>query len=275
MRDYRDRSDDDGPPPALTIACVIGSPCLGKWCEDYITWLRAREVGWASIANYTNSLYSLLTFVATSDEYELTYESGFTCFDMLANLRRQAHGHASTDKMYRKRDANWMVSGVNTHARIRSSKHKVIFVVFDSQHGHSDSDSTPFRLQEWPQVQETRMNAIEAYEATTGTAQRRKALVDVLVLCALTLLPPGSVTLPPNTPRRPRPYLTPRPNSDRVGVIRLLKHGYTLKWEADDPEGDAEAGSYYIDLTDRNARHKVALHTPTHVPRSSSAHHPC
>ncbi len=43
------------------------------------------------------------------------------------------------------------------------------------------------------------MNAIEAYEATTGTAQRRKALVDVLVLCALTLLPPGSVTPPPNT----------------------------------------------------------------------------
>lgn len=109
MRDYRDRSDDDGPPPALTIACVIGSPCLGKWCEGYITWLRSREVGWASIANYTNSLYSLLTFVATSDEYELTYESGFTCLDMLANLRRQAHGHASTDKMYRKRDANWMV----------------------------------------------------------------------------------------------------------------------------------------------------------------------
>jgi len=119
------------------------------------------------------------------------------------------------------------------------------------------------------------MNAIEAYEATTGTAQRRKALVDVLVLCALTLLPPGSTTSPPNASRRPCPYLTPYPHSDRVGVIRLLKHGYTLKWEADDPEGDAEVGSYYIDLTDRNARQKVAFHTPTHVPRSSSAHHPC
>ena len=111
MKDHRDRSSDDGDPPALTMAAVIGSPHLGKWCEEYITWLRSREVGWASIANYTNSLYSLLTFVATSDEFELTHESGFTCFDMLANLRRQAHGHASTDKMYRKRDPNWMVRG--------------------------------------------------------------------------------------------------------------------------------------------------------------------
>ena len=109
MKDHRDRSSDDGDQPALTMAATIGSPHLGKWCEAYITWLRSREVGWASIANYTNSLYSLLTFVATSDEFELTHESGFTCFDMLANLRRQAHGHASTDKMYRKRDPNWMV----------------------------------------------------------------------------------------------------------------------------------------------------------------------
>ena len=115
-------------PPALTIAAVIGSPNLGRWCEEYITWLRSRDVGWASIANYTNSLYSLLNFVATSDDYELTLESGFTCFDMLANLRRQAHGHASTDKMYRKRDVNWMVSGVNTDVRIRPSKHKVILL---------------------------------------------------------------------------------------------------------------------------------------------------
>ena len=109
MRDHRDRSDDVDEAPALTMRTVIASPFMGKWCEEYINWLRARKVGWASIANYTNSLYSLLTFVATSDEFEHTYDAGLTSFDMLANMRRQAHGHASTDRMYRKRDVNWMV----------------------------------------------------------------------------------------------------------------------------------------------------------------------
>ena len=87
-------------------------------------------------------------------------------------------------------------------------------------------------------MQETRMNAIAAYEATKGAKKRLAALMDVLTLCAFSLLPP-----------------------DRVGVIRLLKFGYTLKWEADDDQGEeAEAsnsGAYYIDLRDRSARHKT------------------
>ena len=87
-------------------------------------------------------------------------------------------------------------------------------------------------------MQETRMNAIAAYEATKGAKKRLAALMDVLTLAAFSLLPP-----------------------DRVGVIRLLKFGYTLKWEADDDQGEeAEAsnsGAYYIDLRDRSARHKT------------------
>ena len=82
------------------------------------------------------------------------------------------------------------------------------------------------------------MNAIAAYEATKWPKKRLAALMDVLTLCAFSLLPP-----------------------DRVGVIRLLKFGYTLKWEADDDQGEeAEAsnsGAYYIDLRDRSARHKT------------------
>ena len=87
-------------------------------------------------------------------------------------------------------------------------------------------------------MQETRMNAIAAYEAAKGAKNRLAALMDVLTLCAFSLLPP-----------------------DRCGVVRLLKFGYTLKWEADDDQGEeAEAsnsGAYYIDLRDRSARHKT------------------
>ena len=91
------------------------------------------------------------------------------------------------------------------------------------------------------------MNAIDAYENTNGTNKRTKALKDVLVLCAFSLLPP-----------------------DRVGVIRKLKLGYTLKWECDDDGGGLEAeerheqsdvhgsGRYWIDLTDRSTRHKTS-----------------
>ena len=53
----------------------------------------------------------------------------------------------------------------------------------------------PRSLQEWSEVQETRMAAIEAYESAKGAKQRMTALTDVLVLCALTLLPPGETTV--------------------------------------------------------------------------------
>ena len=39
-------------------------------------------------------------------------------------------------------------------------------------------------------MQETRMNAIAAYEAAKGAKERLEALMDVLVLCAFSLLPP-------------------------------------------------------------------------------------
>ena len=39
------------------------------------------------------------------------------------------------------------------------------------------------------------MAAIEAYESAKGVKQRMTALTDVLVLCALTLLPPGETTV--------------------------------------------------------------------------------
>jgi len=104
------------------------------------------------------------------------------------------------------------------------------------------------------------MAAIEAYESAKGAKQRMTALTDVLVLCALTLLPPGETTVcrtpPVGRHHNSTSPLSP-PSVDRVGVIRLLKHGYTLKWEPDEAGGDQDDGGYYIDLTDRSARHKV------------------
>ena len=42
------------------------------------------------------------------------------------------------------------------------------------------------------------MAAIEAYESAKGVKQRMTALTDVLVLCALTLLPPGETKKGPH-----------------------------------------------------------------------------
>jgi len=155
MRSRRDRSDDKGDPPALTMKAVVGSCEFGRYVEEYAEWLQARDVKFSSIANYTNSLVSLLTYVMGDEDYEVTGESGFTIYEQLCNIRRQAHSAASIDRMYRRRDPNWL---------------------------------------EWPQCQEVRMDCIEKYEKSKGAPVKKlKLLRDVVVLCAFTCLPPDRV----------------------------------------------------------------------------------
>jgi len=155
MKSHRDRSDDEGDPPRLTMKGVVGSAQFGLYVEQYVEWLQAREVKFSSIANYTNSLVSLLTYVMGDEDYEASGESGFTIYEQLCNIRRQAHSAASIDRMYRRRDPNWL---------------------------------------EWPQCQEVRMDCIEKYERAKGAPVKKlKLLRDVVVLCAFTCLPPDRV----------------------------------------------------------------------------------
>mmetsp|Transcript_103697 Transcript_103697/g.297996 ORF Transcript_103697/g.297996 Transcript_103697/m.297996 type:complete len:429 (-) Transcript_103697:954-2240(-) len=155
MRSYRDRSDDEGDPPPLTMKGVIGSADFGLYTEQYVEWLQARDVKFSSIANYTNSLVSLLTYVMGDEDYEVSGESGFTIHEQLCNIRRQAHSAASIDRMYRRRDPNWL---------------------------------------EWPQCQEVRMDCIEKYERAKGAPVKKLNLLrDVVALSAFTCLPPDRV----------------------------------------------------------------------------------
>mmetsp|Transcript_25652 Transcript_25652/g.59851 ORF Transcript_25652/g.59851 Transcript_25652/m.59851 type:complete len:457 (-) Transcript_25652:1913-3283(-) len=196
MKSYRTRTDDEDP-PALTMKAVVGSCEFGRYTEEYVEWLQAREVKFSSIANYTNSLVSLLTYVMSDEEYQVTDESQFTIYEQICNIRRQAHSAAAQDRMYRRRDINWI---------------------------------------EWTRCQEIRMDCIDKYEGTRGAPARRMSLLrDVVVLCSLTCLPP-----------------------DRVGVIRLLRFGHTLRWiphVGEDPDGP---GAWWIDLTARTSRHKTS-----------------
>jgi len=155
VKSHRDRSDDEGDPPPLTMKGVVGSAQFGLYTEQFVEWLQQRDVKFSSIANYTNSLVSLLTYVMGDEDYEVTGESGFTIYEQLCNIRRQAHSAASIDRMYRRRDPNWL---------------------------------------EWPRCQEVRMDCIEKYEKSKGAPVKKlKLLRDVVVLCAFTCLPPDRV----------------------------------------------------------------------------------
>jgi hypothetical protein len=56
MCNHRDRSADEGEPPALTMKAVVGSPRFAQYVAEYIEWLQAREppVKYSSFANYAN-----------------------------------------------------------------------------------------------------------------------------------------------------------------------------------------------------------------------------
>mmetsp|Transcript_103739 Transcript_103739/g.298466 ORF Transcript_103739/g.298466 Transcript_103739/m.298466 type:complete len:726 (-) Transcript_103739:375-2552(-) len=155
MKTHRQRTDGEEEPPALTMKAVVGSCEFGRYVEEYVGWLQERGVLFSSIANYTNSLVSLLTYVMSDEGYEATDESVFTIYEQLCNIRRQAHSAAAQDRMYRRRNPNWI---------------------------------------EWVRCQEIRMDCIDKYEGTKGAPAKKMSLLrDVVVLCSLTCLPPDRV----------------------------------------------------------------------------------
>ena len=81
----------------------------------------------------------------------------------------------------------------------------------------------------WEEVQLARVKAVKAFTEFAGgtVSQRRKALADAALISLLSLIPP-----------------------DRVGIIRRLRFGHTLK--------KREGGGWRMDLTSRRDGHKTS-----------------
>ena len=144
-----------------------------------------------------------------------------TPLTMVINLRAQAEKASRTQNMFDKRVGGWYAS---SHSRASSLPSALLL-------DPNDNLCVVCRAT-WEQIQQARVKAIGLLnEAPAGNTSARLVLLRDTTACSLlSLLPP-----------------------DRVGLVRKLRLGHTLKRRDD--------GGWRLDLTKARDGHKTSKHT--------------
>ena len=171
----------------LTLLNVFGHACVGEHVEAYLQWcMDERNCMASSCAIYASGLINVLTYLLSSDE---AAEVAQPSLQMLINLRQQLESKAKIDKMYARKNPNFI---------------------------------------EWPDVQRARVKAIDEYNKlpkNTPPAKRIKQLNDLLCLLFHSLQPPDRV----GCVHASHPWITPtrcasRPDNVHCDLCHLHTH---------------------------------------------------
>ena len=180
---------------------VFGKAEVAGWVEEWLHALTAKGVKYSSCSNYVNSLIAVTTHVyATYSVDESIHSMHRSPLDELIRLRGQCESEAKQQKLFQRRDPNWI---------------------------------------DWPDAQAARQKAEKVFRAK-ATPQSRK---DWLIVSLHTCIPP-----------------------DRVGVIRKLRLGHSLK---------RCGGGFVLDLTTQRS-HKTSkfCEQPPQYPKTPKPHRP-
>ena len=180
------------PPGALLHLELLGRREIGTLAEQFCEWLVSNQhVRFTTVSNYMSGLISLASYVYINMEPdEAVVALSPNPLEQLVNLRDQASRKTTEQDLYEPaRVGGWIT---------------------------------------WPEVQQTRVNAITAYNALVGPSpkQRLTALSQVVMIAFMSLLPP-----------------------DRVGVVRRLRFKHTLI--------QREGGGWRLDLSARKDGHST------------------
>eukprot|EP00966_Prymnesium_polylepis_P223873 5179578-Prymnesium_polylepis.1 len=118
---------------------VFGTKDLSQWVEDWLQALQEKGLKYSSMANYTNSLIAVTNHVyATYSIDEAIHSMQRTPLDDLIRLRGQCESEAKQQRLFQRRDPNWI---------------------------------------EWPAAQEARQKAEQAYRAKRSPQLQRDWLI--------------------------------------------------------------------------------------------------
>ena len=142
---------------------IFGHVACRKFIDEWVDWLRDnRSLSYGSVANYANSLMSVLLFATAEvlDEDGMSNAEG--TYQALFNLRGQAEAQAREDKMFKPRHKEWI---------------------------------------SWDECQHTRQHCLDALQkaldgpATTSKQREERLMLaeEAGLLCLLTVLPPDRV----------------------------------------------------------------------------------
>ena len=121
---------------------AFGKTELGAWVEEWLQVLRDKGLKYSSLANYANSLIAVAGHVyAVYDIDEAIRTMPRTPLDDLVRLRAQCESEAKQQRLFQRRDPNWL---------------------------------------EWPQAQEARVKAERAYRAKKTAQLQRDWLIIAL-----------------------------------------------------------------------------------------------
>ena len=87
---------------------VFGKVDLSQWVEDWTRALREKNVKYSSLSNYTNSLIAVTKFVYATFSVDESVHSQQTPLDDLIRLRGQCESEAKQQRLFQRRDPNWI-----------------------------------------------------------------------------------------------------------------------------------------------------------------------
>ena len=144
-------------PPSL--AAVFGDARLGEWAEGWVKMLRnERSLKWSTLANYANGLFNIVSYVFTTVEVsEAALEADAP--SQLLRMRAQAEKLAAQDRLFARKDPNWI---------------------------------------DWPQLQAGRIKCLATWDASAKKpfAERKKLLRELCVMLFFSVQPPDRGALP-------------------------------------------------------------------------------
>ena len=182
------------------LASVCGSVQLGPWVEEYVKVLREeRELKYSTIANYINGIFNVTNYCfaalePAADALRLEPSS----LEQLLNMRAQSEKLAKEDRLFQRKDPNWV---------------------------------------DWPTVQAGRIKCLQEWRASAGKpfAQRQKLLRELLIMLFHSVQPPDRGAPPRTLSLLPwgasHPFVVWRART--VGIVRRLRYGQSIK-----PNGD-------------------------------------
>jgi hypothetical protein len=171
--------------PGLGVFAVAET---AEWAEEYVKALHAKGLQWSSLSNYSNSLVTVCAYVYSAFPIDMSVLAlEVTPLDQLARLRSQCEGQAVQQKLFARKDPNFL---------------------------------------DWGDANRARAKAEAAFRAATGKRQIL-LLRDWLLASLLTCMPPdrvGERRLPPRSTRRSprqtrikRPHPSPRRSTSAQG----------------------------------------------------------
>ena len=185
------------PQGQLLHLSLLGTRFVGDLAQEFCEWLVSNQrVRYTTISNYLSGVVSLMNYVYHCMEADAdALAMAITPLEMVINLRDQASRSVKEQTLYEPTRVGGNIT--------------------------------------WPEVQQTRVNAVNAFNALVEPSwkQRLTALMQVVMIAFMSLLPP-----------------------DRVGVVRRLRYKHTLVKRS--------GGGWRLDLSARKDGHSARNAAP-------------